>query len=209
MTIRRNGWHSRIDRPAGGQRGTIGSLVAALLIVTAPASSPAADPSTAPDSEYRIGVADVLDISVWKYAELQRVVPVRPDGKISLPLVNDVGAAGLTPMELRDVLIEKFSAFIQAPDVSVVVREIHSFKVSVLGYVKTPGRYEIRSPSTVMDALALAGGFTEFAGRRRITILRQDGGAVRRLRFDYDHAVSNGNGEQNVLVKPGDIIVVP
>src|SRR5438270_1483316 len=122
--------------------------------------------------EYRIGIEDVLDIAVWNVAELQKTVPVRPDGKISLPLVNDVVAAGLTPMELRDQLTKKIAVYVQNPDVSVVVREIRSQKVSVLGQVKAPGRYDVKGPSTVLDALALAGGLTDFAARRRSTILR-------------------------------------
>src|SRR5438067_5941085 len=106
--------------------------------------------------EYRIGIEDVLDIAVWNVAELQKTVPVRPDGKISLPLVNDVVAAGLTPMELREHLTKQIGAFVQNPDVSVVVREIRSMKISVLGQVRTPGRYDLRAPSSVLDALALA-----------------------------------------------------
>jgi len=108
--------------------------------------------------EYRIGVDDVLDVAVWNVAELQKTAPVRPDGKISLPLVNDVVAAGLTPMELRDQLTKLMAVFVHNPDVSVVVREIRSLKVSVLGQVKTPGRYDLKAPATVLDALALAGG---------------------------------------------------
>lgn len=158
--------------------------------------------SAAVAEDYRIGIDDVLDVAVWNVAELQKTVPVRPDGKISLPLVNDVVAAGLTPMELREQLTKAMSTFIQNPDVSVVVREIHSLKVSVIGQVRAPGRYDLKGPATVLDALALAGGFTEFAARRKVTILR----SAQRFRFDYDAAVSRGN---NVLIKPGDIIVVP
>src|SRR6266480_1464451 len=131
--------------------------------------------------DYRIGIDDVLDVGVWNVPELQKTVPVRPDGKISLPLVHDVVAAGLTPMELRQEVTGKMATFIHDPDVSVVVREIHSAKISVIGQVKTPGRYDIRGPATVLDALALAGGFTEFAGRRKICILR----AAKRISFDY------------------------
>src|SRR4029077_24093 len=141
--------------------------------------------ASAPAPEYRIGSEDVLDISVRNNAELQKLVPVRPDGKISLPLVNDVDAAGLTPMELRHVLTEKFAEYIQNPEVSVVVREIHSLKVSVMGNVKAPGRYELRGASTVLDALALATGFNDFAARRKIIILRREGPTQQRLRFDY------------------------
>jgi len=152
--------------------------------------------------DYRIGVDDVLDIAVWNVTELQKTVPVRPDGKISLPLVNDVVAAGLTPMELRTQLTKLMAVFVHDPDISVVVREIHSLKVSVIGEVHTPGRYDLKGPATVLDALALAGGFTEFASRRHITILRSQ----QRLRFDYDAAIAKGD---NVLIKPGDIVVVP
>jgi polysaccharide export outer membrane protein len=183
--------------------------IAAGVISLATSSAIADDangPATAP--EYRIGSEDVLDISVRNSPELEKVVPVRPDGKISLPLVNDVAAAGLTPMGLRDVLTEKFSTYIQNPEVAVVVREIHSLKVSVIGNVKTPGRFELKGASTVLDALALATGFNEFAARRKIVILRRDGSEQQRLRFDYDAAIK-GSGERNMLVKPGDIIVVP
>ena len=174
---------------------------------TTTTSSPAVAVATSPD--YRIGIDDVLDIAVWNVAELQKTVPVRPDGKISLPLVNDVVAAGLTPMELRKQLTEKIAAFVQTPDVSVVVREIRSLKVSVLGQVRTPGRYDLKGPSTVLDALALAGGFTDFASRRKITVLRQEGSATQRLRFDYEAAVSRASAKDNWLLNPGDVVVVP
>jgi polysaccharide export outer membrane protein len=185
-------------------------IVAAVLTCVAAPSFSAADEPKAPaaTSEFRIGSEDVLDISVRNNAELEKVVQVRPDGKISLPLVNDIGAAGLTPMELRDALTEKFAAYIQSPEVSVVVREIHSLKVSVIGNVKAPGRYELKGAATVLDALALATGLNEFAARRKITILRRDGATQQRIRFDYDSAVK-GNTEKNMLVKPGDIIIVP
>jgi polysaccharide export outer membrane protein len=185
-------------------------IVTTILICVAAPSYLQADEPKAPAAapEYRIGSEDVLDISVRNNAELEKVVPVRPDGKISLPLVNDIGAAGLTPMELRDVLTEKFAAYIQNPEVSVVVREIHSLKVSVIGNVKAPGRYELKGAATVLDALALATGFNEFAARRKISILRRDGATQQRIRFDYDAAVK-GDGEKNMLVKPGDIIIVP
>jgi len=121
-----------------------------------------------------------------------------------------VVAAGLTPMELRKILTEKIGAYVHNPDVSVVVREIHSQKVSVIGQVHAPGRYDIKGPSTVLDALAMAGGFTDFASRRNIAILRNNGGGVERLQFDYDAAVSKrGAGKNNVVMQPGDIVVVP
>lgn len=179
------------------------ALLCLLLVSSALANDTAPAPPTLP--EYRIGIDDVLDVAVWNVSELQKTVPVRPDGKISLPLINDVVAAGLTPMELRDQLTKLMAAFVHDPDVSVVIREIRSLKVSVLGQVKTPGRYDLKSPATVLDALALAGGLTEFAARRRITVLR----SVQRLHFDYDMAVSNGGSADNLALKPGDIVVVP
>ena len=185
-------------------------IIAVLVCASACSMSRADDPTTVADlPEYRIGIEDVLDVAVWNVAELQKTVPVRPDGKISLPLVNDVVAAGLTPMELRDQLTKKIATYVQNPDVSVVVREIRSLKVSVIGQVRSPGRYEVKGPSTVLDALALAGGFTEFAARRKVTILRSTGTTVQRLRFDYDAAVSRGSVKNNMLVRPGDIVVVP
>jgi polysaccharide biosynthesis/export protein len=191
-------------------RNSASLIAAALLVVAAPSSSPAEERKpTGNASEYQIGIEDVLDISVWNNAELQRIVPVRPDGKISLPLVNDIVVVGLTPMELRDVLTERFGAYVHGPDVSVVVREIHSFKISVLGNVRKPGRYELKGPSTVLEVLALAEGFTEFAARQKIAILRRNGTVLQRLRFDYFSAVSDGNEDANVMVEPGDIILVP
>jgi polysaccharide biosynthesis/export protein len=160
-------------------------------------------------SEYRIGPTDVLQVSVWKNEELSRTVPVRPDGMISLPLINDVKAAGLTPMQLRDVVAQKLSEYMPRPQVSVVVREIKSMAVSVLGQVKNAGRYDFRSHSTVLDYLANAGGVTEFAGRSRILILRPNGNNVQRIPFNYDRAVSLSGANENILVQPGDIIVVP
>jgi polysaccharide export outer membrane protein len=164
--------------------------------------------ATGVDPEYRIGPEDVLDIHVWKNADLTRTVPVRPDGHISLPLLNDLMAAGLTPMELRDTIASRLSTFVKDAEVSVIVREIHSFKVSVLGMVKLPGRYEFRSQATIVEALALAGGLTEFAKRDRIALFRNDGKRWQRFGFDY-RSVVDENAEQNFVLRPGDIIVVP
>lgn len=181
-------------------------VVCALVCLALCSSAFATDSSAAGAlPEYRIGIDDVLDVAVWNVAELQKTAPVRPDGKISLPLVNDVVAAGLTPMELRDELTKLMAVFVHNPDVSVVVREIRSLKVSVLGQVKTPGRYDLKAPATVLDALALAGGLTEFAARRKITVLR----SAQRLHCDYDAAVSNRPSSSNLSLKPGDIVVVP
>jgi polysaccharide biosynthesis/export protein len=158
--------------------------------------------------EYQIGPEDVLDISVWKNPELSRTVPVRPDGKVSLPLLNDFRAAGLTPSDLREQLVARLSDFVPTPEVSVIVREVHSRKVAVVGAVKTAGRYELKSPMTVLEAIALAQGFTDFAARDRIVVLRQNGGTTTRIPFNY-RKIADGMEQENFFIRPGDIIVVP
>lgn len=171
---------------------------------------PAAVAAAAADS-YRIGPADVLKISVWKNESLTHEVPVRPDGMISFPLVNEIRAAGLTPMQLRDLLTRRLASFVANPEVSVVVLEIHSFAVSVLGEVKTPGRYELKNEATVLDVLALAGGVTEYASRSRIFVLRNSRGAPRKIYFDYDRFVASPSSRavDNISLEPGDVVVVP
>ena len=159
-------------------------------------------------NDYKIGPEDLLDISVWKNPELSRTVPVRPDGKVSLPLVNDIQASGLTPTALRQQLIERLSEFIPAPEVAVIVREVHSMKVAVVGSVKTPGRYELKSAATVLELIALAQGFTDFAARDRVVVLRQENGETKRIPFNY-RKVAVGDEQANLVVQPGDIIVVP
>jgi polysaccharide export outer membrane protein len=158
---------------------------------------------------YQIGAGDQLDISVWKNAELSRQVTVRPDGMISLPLVNDVRAAGLTPMELRDLLAKKLSEYVPAAEVSVIVTRVRSYSISVVGAVTKPGRFVLSSPTTVLEAIALAGGLNEFASRRSITVLRTEGkGATTRVPFNYNNALA-GEASENLLLRPGDVIVVP
>ena len=180
---------------------------------SAPASRPndaavATRAAAAADAEYLIGPEDVLDISVWKNPELSRKVPVRPDGKVSLPLVNDIQAAGLTPSQLREQLAARLAEFVPTPEVAVIVQEVQSLKVAVVGAVKTPGRFMLKSPATVLECLALAQGFTEFAARDRIVVLRQQGNATQRIPFNY-RKVADGSDQENFFVKPGDIIVVP
>jgi len=165
--------------------------------------------AAAADGEYRIGPEDLLDIAVWNNPAISRTMPVRPDGKISLPLLNEVQAAGLTPPQLRDVLMKRLTDYMPSPEVSVIVREVHSFKVSVIGEVKTPGRYELKSRATVLDVLAQAGPFTDFASRARIFVIRSNGGAVKRIPFNYNKVVSGDAPDGNFSLQPGDIVVVP
>ena len=172
------------------------------------ATPKAVDPRTTELAAYQIGPEDLLDISVWKNVELSRVVPVRPDGKVSLPLVNDIQAAGLTPTELRDRITTKLAEYIPAPEVSVMVREVHSRKVAVVGAVKMPGRYEMKSPMTVLEAIALAQGLSDFASRDRIVVLREVNGKTTEIPFNYRKIGDNGS-QQNFFLRPGDIVVVP
>ena len=172
----------------------------------APAAAPA--PRAIEAGAFRIGPEDMLDVQVWKNSDLSRVVPVRPDGMISLPLVNDIQAAGLTPTELRQQITRRLAEFIPSPEVSVIVREVHSVKVAVLGNVKMPGHYEVKSPATVLELIARAQGLSEFADRGRIVVLRQNGGGTTRIPFNY-RKVAEGPEQDNFFVHPGDIIVVP
>ncbi len=168
----------------------------------APAASPALDP-------YKIGPEDMLNISVWKNEALSRIVQVRPDGMISMPLLDDVGAAGLTPLQLRDVLAKRLAEFIPNPEVSVIVADVRSFRVSVLGEVMRPGRFELKSWTTILDVLAQAGGFNQFAARSRIVVLRPTGKTMTRIPFNYNKVVSSGGEEENFYLQPGDVVLVP
>lgn len=183
-----------------------------LQACSADPASPASAPcrgETCAAAEYLIGPGDVLHISVWKDNSLDRVVTVRPDGMISYPLLSDVQASGQTPMQLQKSLGEKLKQYMADPEVSVVVQEVHSFAVSVLGEVKTPGRYELKGQSTVLDVLAQAGGLSPFASASNIVILRDEGGVKKRIVFDYNAAVSKQGGDELFYVHPGDIIMVP
>lgn len=191
--------------------------IAVILTLTAamaigPCATAAAQQNEA-QPDYAIGPEDVLDIAVWNNADISRTVPVRPDGKISLPLLNDVQAAGLSPAGLRAVLAARLADYVSSPIVSVIVREIHSVKVTVIGEVKTPGRYELRSRTTVLEVLAMAGGLSQYAARARITVLRRDGEKVRELAYDFEKAMirtgPKGPPQENFCVQAGDIVVVP
>jgi len=179
---------------------------------TAAAPTPA-KPGTAPSAsaseQYLIGPEDILAVTVWKNEAMSRVVAVRPDGMISLPLLDDVQAAGLTAMQLRDVLAKKLAEYMPSPEVSVIVNDVRSFKVSVMGEVARPARYELKSWTTVLDVLAQAGGFNQFANRSKIVILRPNGKTMTRVPFNYNKVVSSGGEEENFYLQPGDIVLVP
>lgn len=189
------------------------AAVAVAFLCTQPAyawqaDSTARPPGTELADGYLIGPEDVLDVSVWNNPAISRVVPVRPDGMVSLPLINDVKAAGLTPMQLRKELARKLSDYVPSPSVSVIVNDVRSFKVSVLGEVVTQDRYELKSPTTILDVIAMAGGFNQFAAPARIVILRRDADTRERIRFNYNKVVQGG-AEEILYLQPGDIVFVP
>ena len=184
---------------------------------TSPAPQAAsADPGTGAaavrphDNTYIIGDDDVLSINVWKEAEVSRTVPVRSDGKISLPLAGEVQASGQTPLQLEKLLAAKLQSFISEPEVTVIVTEIKSQKFNILGMVNKSGTFPLTSSLTVLDAIALAGGFRDFAKQKSIYVLRKnpDGGESR-LPFNYKEVIKGKNMAQNIKLQPGDTIVVP
>ena len=161
-------------------------------------------------SDYVIGPGDVLQITIWKNDTLSRTVPVRPDGKISMPLLHDIQASGLTAMQLRDKIATALGEFMPNPEVAVSVNDVRSLRVSILGEVSKPGVLELRGQTTILEAIAMAGGFKDFASPSKITILRVDeSGKTKRIRFNYNKAVSNGADEENVVLRSGDVVVVP
>lgn len=165
-------------------------------------------PATA-DPNYTIGPQDVLDVSVWKEPELTRSVPVRPDGKISLPLLNDVQAAGLTPAELAAQITTSLKKFVTAPQVTVIVTAINSQRVFIIGEVLRPGAFPLLPGMTVLQALSSAGGFTQFASLGKIYVLRNEDGKQTKHSFNYKAAINGKQVDQNFLLKAGDQIVVP
>lgn len=179
--------------------------------ITKPASSrqeqKAPPATTQPD--YVIGSDDVLDINVWKEPDFSRRVPVRPDGKISLPVLNDMQAAGLTPLQLAAVITEMLRKYVAQPQVTVVVEAINSKRVFILGEVTHAGPTPLLPNMTVLQALSVAGGFTQFANLKGIYVLRNENGKQNRYPFNYKEAIKGGVMKQNITLKPGDTIVVP
>jgi polysaccharide export outer membrane protein len=156
-----------------------------------------------------IGAEDVLDVNVWKEPDLTRVVPVRPDGKITLPLINDVQAAGSTPQQLAASVTEKLRKFMTDPQVTVIVTQINSQRVFVIGEVLRAGAFPLVPGTTILQALANAGGFTTFANVKKIHVMRTVNGKQTELPFNYRDVVKGEKSDQNIKLQPGDPIVVP
>jgi len=179
--------------------------------VPATAASAARDtaPAAAADAGYVIGAEDTLNVNVWKEPEMSGTVPVRPDGMISLPLLGDVKAAGSTPMELTTRLISLLKKYVTDPRVTVTVTNVNSRRVYILGQVGRPGAYPLAAEMTVLQALSTAGGLNQFAAADKIYVLRNDPSGQLKLAFQYKQVIKGRKPEQNVLLKPGDTIVIP
>ena len=194
----------------------MGSVAVAQGAPAQAAASPASDananamtaPANASDATYIIGAEDTLHIAVWKEADLTATLPVRPDGKISLPLLNDVQAAGLTPMQLADSLTEKLKKFVANPLVTVVVTQINSKRIYMVGEVGHTGAMPMLPNMTVLQALSSA-GLSQFANTKRIYILRTENGKQQKLPVNYRKLVKGEQIEHNYVLQPGDTIVVP
>lgn len=173
----------------------------------AASTADAAQPNT--DSNYRIGAEDVLHIDVWKETDLSATVPVRADGKISVPLLDDVQASGLTPIELSSSLREQLKKFVTDPKITVIVTQMNSRKAYVMGMVNRQGMVRLLSNLTVLQAISAAGGLAPFAKSKKIYVLRSQDGTQRRLPFNYDAVIHGNHPEENVLLQPGDTVIVP
>lgn len=172
---------------------------------TAP-SKPATPPEVPKD--YVIGAEDILNVVFWNAKEMSAEVTVRPDGKISIPLLNDVQAAGMTPEQLADLIAKEAAKYVRDPGATVIVKEIHSRKVYVVGEVSKPGSIALGSDMTVLQAIGEAGGFVEGAKRSDVTIVRQENGKEHRYKFNYNDFVHGKNIQQNIKLLPGDIVLI-
>jgi len=159
--------------------------------------------------QYIIGPEDVLYIHVWKEEALTRTIPVRMDGKISLPLIQEIKAAGLTPLQLKEVVTRKLKEFIENPIVSVTVVEVNSYKVYVIGQVRNPGVHRLRSETTVTQIIVMAGGFTEWANQKKILVVRKEDGREKRIKVNYKKIMSGRDTGSDVILKTGDTIIIP
>ena len=158
---------------------------------------------------YLIGPDDLLFIHVWGEEALSRTIPVRMDGKITMPLIDDVQATGLTTRQLKELLITRLKEFVESPNVTVMVVEANSYKVYVSGQVRTPGVYRLRSETSLLEIIPMAGGFTDWANQRKILIIRRENGREKRITVNYKKIVKGGVPDSDITLKPGDTVIVP
>jgi len=174
------------------------------------AEKKAPEPEWMPVSEsYVIGPEDVLNIHVWREEALSRTVAVRMDGKISLPLIDDIQAAGYTARQLKDVLTNKLKEFVENPNVSVTVVEANSYKVYISGQVRSPGVYRLRSETSLLQFISMVGGVTEWANQSRIIVIRKENGKEKRITINYKKIIQGKDLNSNIILKTGDTIIVP
>jgi len=161
--------------------------------------------------DYIIGPEDILEITVWKNADLSKQVQVRPDGRISLPLLGDISAVAKTPVQLTEEISVGLRAYMENPTISILVKEVQSYQIYVLGEVNKPGKYPLKSKTTLLQGITVAGGFTPMAARNKIVVFRftKDGEGQTKLKASYDDIVVRDGSSQNIELKPGDQIVVP
>jgi polysaccharide export outer membrane protein len=183
-------------------------------VASANGASAAKPPATAPagvatPADFVIGPNDVLTVVFWRDKDMSGDVGVRPDGKISLPLLNDVQAAGLTPEQLRQALTAAAAKYVEDPSITVVVKEINSRRVFITGQVARPGPYALTGPTTVLQLISMAGGVAEYAHSKNITIMRTENGKPVSFRFNYKEVINRKNLKQNIELKPGDTVIVP
>ena len=193
--------------PAGASAPT--RTPAPIAPLPRPVTTPVIPASVATSPDYVIGPDDVLGIIFWREQDLSSDVAVRPDGKISLPLLNEVQAAGLTPEQLRANLTQAANRFVEEPAVTVIVKAINSRKVFITGQVSKPGPYSLTGPTTVLQLIAMAGGVAEYAKSDRIVVMRTENGRTVSHKFNYKQVTEGKNLPQNIELKPGDTIVVP
>jgi polysaccharide biosynthesis/export protein len=195
--------------PANAQEASGSKPTAQSAIPAMASDSPPKKAAATTDPNYVIGAQDVLDVSVWKEPDVSRVVPVRPDGKISLPLLNDVQAAGLTPSQLAAQITDSLKRYVTTPQVTVIVTTINSQRVYILGEVTRPGAFPILPGMSVLQALSSAGGFTQYARVKSIFVRRFENGKEVKYPFNYKDVINGKKPEQDILLKAGDTIVVP
>jgi polysaccharide biosynthesis/export protein len=194
-------------RAQGQARNDIKSDSAKALVAGGVTSQPLK--AAKDDPNYSIAPEDVLTIDVWKEPEISRTVPVRRDGKISLPLLNDLQAAGLTPTQLGSEIVERLRATIVHPQVTVIVAQMSSLRIYILGQVTRAGAYPLVPDMTVMQALSIAGGFTPYANLRKVYVMRTENGVSKIFPMNYKEVIKGRKPQQNISLKPGDTIVVP
>jgi polysaccharide biosynthesis/export protein len=193
---------------ASARLATAAQASAKTAAVAAVPAAPKARATVVPLADYVIGPDDQLSVVFWRDKDMSADVVVRPDGKISLPLLNEVQAAGYTPEQLRDLLVEAASKYIEQPNATVVVKEIHSRNVYITGKVAKSGTYPVTAGMNVMQLIALAGGLLEYADEKNIVVIRNEGGRQQYHRFNYRDVINQKRPQQNIALRPGDTVVV-